>query len=211
MDWDLKEFLNIWGQPTQRIKADEGVLRQLAGKVPSNLIDYWRELGFSVFKDGLLCLCNPLEWKPVVDEWIEGTELETLDAYIPLMKGPFGDIGLFGLRYGSSAKLFPLSGALMGDRDLPKCSKEISIGTKFSLSSPERFDNHSYAVNFWNVFKKLGPLQPNEIYGFIPMLPMGGTRDLDYVQKVDAFAHLSILRQVTGDIRQMMEYADIYK
>ncbi|MDR0673172.1 MAG: DUF1851 domain-containing protein [Zoogloeaceae bacterium] len=77
---------------------------------------------------------------------------------------------------------------------------------------PESFDRHKYEdVNFESAFKKLGPLQPNEIYGFVPMLPMGGVRDLEHLQKVDAFAHLSILRQVTGELRQIMGYADIYK
>ena len=58
-------FLKQWGEPTQRIEADEAVLAQLAPSVPPLLINYWRHLGFSVFKDGLMSLCNPLEWKPI--------------------------------------------------------------------------------------------------------------------------------------------------
>ena len=45
-------FLKQWGEPTQRIEADEAVLAQLAPSVPPLLIDYWRHLGFSVFKAG---------------------------------------------------------------------------------------------------------------------------------------------------------------
>jgi hypothetical protein len=209
-DYYLNEFLNNWGRPTQMLRPDENLLRELARKIPANLIRYWRELGFSVFKDGLMLLCNPVDWKPVVDEWIKGTELETLDNYIPIMRGAFGDFNLFGLRHGSVANLFIWEGAVMGDRELPKVPREMVIETRIGRWGPKSFDRHEYEdVNFWNVFKKLGPLQPNEIYGFVPMLPMGGTRDLDHVQKVDAFAHLSILCQVTGDIRQMMSYADI--
>jgi hypothetical protein len=215
-DYYLKKFLNNWGQPTQIVRPEEDLLRDLGRKVPANLIRYWRELGFSVFKDGLMLLCNPVDWKPVVDEWIEGTELETLDDYIPIMRGAFGDFYLFGLRHGSTATLFIWEGAVMGDRDLPKAPLGISIEVTLGFSKPKDFDHNEYEdVSFGKVLKKLGPLQPNEIYGFVPMLPMGGVRALEHLQKVDAFAHLSILRQVipfpTGDIRQMMGYADIYK
>ena len=80
-------FLKQWGEPTQRIEADEAVLAQLAPSVPPRLIDYWRRLGFSVFKDGLMSLCNPLEWKPLIDEWLKDTELERLDVFIPILRG----------------------------------------------------------------------------------------------------------------------------
>lgn len=100
----------------------------------------------------------------------------------------------------------------MGDREFPKYSREISISGSIGSWDPDSFDNHHYKnANFKKAFKKLGALQPNEIYGFVPMLPMGGVRDLENLQKVDAFAHLSMLRQVTGELRQIMSYADIYK
>jgi hypothetical protein len=213
-DYYLKEFLSAWDKPTQMVRPDEELLRKLEQRVPANLIRFWRELGFSVFKDGLMLLCNPVDWKPVVDEWIEGTELETLDEYIPIMRGPFGDFQLFGLRHGSSATLYILEGTVMGDRDLPKPRpgfRKSIVEIQFGNSSPEDFDKRDYSVNFRNAFKKLGPLKPNEIYGFVPMLPMGGVRDLEHLKKVDAFAHLSILRQATGELRQIMGYADIYK
>ena len=47
--------------------------------------------------------------------------------------------------------------------------------------------------------------------GYVPALPLGGSRDYAKLQKVDAFAYLSMLRQITGELKGVMEYADIYK
>ena len=211
VDEELQLFISEWGQPTQRILASEEDLSELSGYVPAILIAYWREVGFSVFKSGLMLLTNPLEWQETVDEWLEGTELESLDRFIPLMRGAFGDFRLFGLNKGHTATLMVSDGAYMGRRDQPDYTMDISIKGEFVCCDPGRFDLSDHSPNFADALKKLGPLHPNEMYGFVPVLPLGGTRDLEHLQKLDAFAHLSILRQATGPLRGVMEYADIYR
>lgn len=212
MDENLEYFLSKWGEPTQFVAADEAILEQLTAIVPPKLIEFWKITGFSVFKDGLLTVVNPLDWQDTVDEWIEGTELETLDSFIPLMKGAFGDFRLFGINKGYEIQLDTRLETYYGDRELPKYSMEFLVQNFFSGQSPRHWDNNEdKSLNFTKALKKLGPLQPDEMYGFVPMLPLGGTRDLKHLQKVEAHAHLSILRQSIGEVRGIMEYADIYR
>ncbi|MFA9950031.1 GAD-like domain-containing protein [Dentiradicibacter hellwigii] len=210
MDEYLEGFLEDWGEPTQRIEADEAVLAQLAPSVPPLLINYWRHLGFSVFKDGLMSLCNPLEWKPLIDEWIKGTELEQLDVFIPVMKGVYGEFELLGIHYGFSPLLMTLDGGFIGDREYPECSLETCIKSLFMIQ-PDKFFPSTDREDFLDVFHRHAPFGPQEMLGYVPALPLGGSRDYAKLQKVDAFAYLSMLRQITGELKGVMEYADIYK
>jgi hypothetical protein len=211
MDKLQQHFLSKWGSPSQRVPAAETDLAALAPHAPAILIEYWREIGFSVFKDGLMMVTNPLDWQDTVNEWLQGTELEAFDRFIPIMRGAFGDIRLLGIDKGFTPLLMPSDGAYMGDREEPKYELDFQVRTAFATSDPVTYDISDKTLNFATALKKLGPLQPNEMYGFVPVLPMGGTRDLDHLQKLDAFAHLSILRQATGPLRGIMEYADIYR
>jgi len=137
MDQFLRCFLSDLGQPTEYVAADEAILNELANKVPSALIKYWRELGFSVFRQGLLTLCNPIDWQPVVDEWIVGTELTELDQFIPVMLGPMGKLKLFGLRQGYRISLLPLDGAFIGTRDKAQHGLETAAKVLFLASTSE--------------------------------------------------------------------------
>jgi hypothetical protein len=209
MESGLAFFLSRWGAPTTRVLAQDGALNQLSHLVPSSLVDAWRSIGFSAFKEGLMAVCNPMEWQSTLEEWISGTELESLDRFIPVMRSAFGDMRLFGIRNGHHATVSPVWGAYFGDRRTPSGELGFLAESTLVFSDPKDFDSGDQRLTFSAAVRKLGPLQPNEIYGFVHVLPMGGTRDLDHLQKVDAFAHLSILRQATGELRGIMEYDDL--
>lgn len=48
---------------------------------------------------------------------------------------------------------------------------------------------------FDEVKQRLGPCAPNECYGFVPALSLGGSEDADSVQRVDWRVHQAILLQ----------------
>ena len=157
-----------------------------------------------------MSLCNPLEWKPLIDEWLKGTELEQLDVFIPVMKGVYGEFELLGIHYGFSPLLMTLDGGFIGDREYPECSLETCIKSLFMIQ-PDKFFPSTDREDFLDVFHRHAPFGPQEMLGYVPALPLGGSRDYAKLQKVDAFAYLSMLRQITGELKGVMEYADIYK
>ena len=55
---------------------------------------------------------------------------------------------------------------------------------------------------FERALAKLGPLDHDTMYGFVPALALGGKAMLDNLQKLDAHVHLNIIAQVTE--RQIM-------
>ena len=204
MDESLEGFLKTWGNPTRHIEADEAVLAALAHRVPPILIEYWRHLGFSVFKNGLMTLCNPLEWKPLIDEWINGTELEQLDIFIPVMKGVRGEFHLFGINHGFKPGLSPIDGRYVGSREIPQVHFDVSI-KQLLMTRPEAFVPTAGREDFLKAFREHAPFAANEMLGYVPSLPMGGTRDYANLLKVGAFSYLFRLRQVTGKLEGDMK------
>ncbi|GAD82945.1 GAD-like domain-containing protein [Nocardia asteroides] len=57
--------------------------------MPGLLLDIWREIGFPGYVDGLFWLCNPEEWQPAVDDWIEGLWLPFDDEWVPFTRTAF--------------------------------------------------------------------------------------------------------------------------
>ena len=88
----------------------------------------------------------------------------------------------------------------------------LDIGAKvLFITEPDDFLPATDPDDFLDVFHRHAPFGPQEMLGYVPALPIGGSRDYANLQKVDAFAYLSMLRQITGELKGVMEYADIYK
>ncbi len=69
-------FVRKWGAASIPVEVPEERFSEFAGLVPDLLIEFWREFGYSGFHNGLLWICDPVEWQPAVDAWTAGLELE---------------------------------------------------------------------------------------------------------------------------------------
>jgi hypothetical protein len=63
---------------------------------------------------------------------------------------------------------------------------------------------------FERALAKLGALDHDTLYGFVPALALGGEARLDRRQKLDAHVHLDILSQVTA-VQVMADVAQAAK
>jgi hypothetical protein len=70
---------------------------------------------------------------------------------------------------------------------------DISVQAFFASKDPERND---FDGLFQRALTTLGPLQPDEMYGFVPALALGGPGDLKHLQKVKTIEHLTFLSQL---------------
>ncbi len=158
-----------------------------------------------------MTIVNPMDWKSVTDEWIVGTELFDLDTFIPIFKGAYGDFRLFGIHHGYKATLMPAMGTYVSLGEKAEYRLDIAIDGVFCCETLKDNDFYAKSCKFDQALEKLGPLKANEMYGFVPALPLSGEPQLKNLQKLDAFAHLSILRQLTDEVRGIMTYEDIYR
>jgi hypothetical protein len=75
---------------------------------------------------------------------------------------------------------------------------DISLVFEHSLCDDRYLNNGLDRKLTVKATKKLGPLSPDECYGFEPVLALGGSGKIDTVQKVKLVEYLSMLSQVAG-------------
>ncbi len=57
-------------------------------------------------------------------------------------------------------------------------------------------DSNNYGDLFEPAYHRLGPLAPDEMYGFVPAVMLGGPNTLEHLAKLKAVEHLTLLSQI---------------
>ncbi|UOD28074.1 DUF1851 domain-containing protein [Massilia violaceinigra] len=202
MDEDFASFLEEFGPVIDKRYVPSSTIERYRGKLPDQLISYWEEHGWCGYADGLFWTVDPQEYEPVLDAWIGDTEFMERDAYHVIARSAFGVLFFWGENTGSSLKIlpsyalaFPSTGA---EEYILEGKADDAIRWFFSAKDREYFDMEDDAEKplFARALKKLGPLKPDEMYGFVPALAFGGSATLKNLQKVKAVEHLVFLAQL---------------
>ena len=177
------------------------------GKLPDKLLEYWQAYGWCGYADGLLWTVDPDEWEDELEEWIGDTEFMERDAYYVIARTAFGELILWGEKTGQSLKVVTSWGTIYPAFDADEFANDgpdLTLQLFFSVASRDTFDMNDEKEKplFNRALAKLGPLDHDTMYGFVPALGMGGKAMLDNLQKLDAHVHLSIIAQTTE--RQIM-------
>ena len=188
------------------------VIAKFKGKLPDQLLSYWRQHGWSGYGNGLFWLVNPDEYEPALEAWIGDTPLMESDAYYVIARSAFGEMFLWGAKSGQSLDIKSLWGMMFPRDNSERVSQGKSgmliqnfiVGLdKKGLDQKDHLDKPL----FDRASKTLGSLAPDEMYAFEPALAIGGKADLKNLRKVKAVEHLVMLAQL-GE-RQIMR--DIVK
>ncbi len=67
IDEDFSWFLEQFGNPQLVEEATKNVIDTYNGVMPNRLLEYWKQFGFCSFKDGLIWLVNPSDYKSLVN------------------------------------------------------------------------------------------------------------------------------------------------
>lgn len=204
MDLFIENFLKFkeFGPPLVRRDVPSDKIEKFRGKLPNKLLEYWQEYGWCGYAKGLFWTVDPDEWEGVLEAWIGDTEFMERDAYYVIGRTAFGQLILWGETTGQSLKVTTVYGMIFPSFDEARFQErgpDLTIQLFFSACSKERFDLADRDENllFDRALEKLGPLDQNTMYGFVPALAMGGESTLERLQKLDAHVHLDILSQVT--------------
>ncbi|MFI9405273.1 GAD-like domain-containing protein [Nocardia sp. NPDC052316] len=204
MPFPVKDITQKWGRPSFSVPAPEERFEKYAGQVPNFLLDLWRELGFAGFRKGLMWLCDPEEWQTTVDEWTAGVDLPFGDdKWVAVTRSAFGRMTLWGQRTGLSLTVIPYSGWLLPMDMTSDMSddfgRDVQIFTSLRAASGDLLDpdGDDDKPLFKRVLKRLGPVGPDTMYGFVPAQALGGPMLPDHVQIVDATVHMQLLSQIT--------------
>lgn len=193
MDEYFEMFLEELGPATHMRQVPHASIERYRGKLPQQLIAYWQAYGWCGYADGLFWTVNPEEYEPVLSAWIGATPFMEKDAYHLIARSAFGELYFWGERSGDSLKLFAPGAYCFPRESLFKNDLERRL--RMFFSNRDRNEN-DFADLFSPALKKLGPLDYDEMYGFVPALALGGPSDLAHLQKVKAVEHLVFLAQL---------------
>jgi hypothetical protein len=195
MDEIFSLFIEQVGEPVFRQEVPPSSIERYKGVLPDKLLEYWREHGWGGYGDGIFWTVNPQEYEGVTASLIEGTPLENRDRYHIIARGAFGDLYLFGENTGFSVKILAHISRYRGSEyELTAADMDREVQS-FFLSKDKA------SVDFDDMFepakKKLGMLEHDEMYGFVPALAFGGPCELSHLQKVKTMEHLILLSQIS--------------
>ena len=170
--------------------------------MPDQLLLYWQTEGWNAYANGLFWTVNPDDYEDTVDEWLADTPFEQIDAYHVIARTAFGELFLCGEKRGCGLKIVCSLHAIFA-RDvkaLPPSRRDLDIRQFFAYTDQagcDLVDVHGQPL-FAKALQSLGPVAPDEMYGFEPALVVGGQMTLDRLRKVKIAPHLSILRQLAA-------------
>ena len=197
----MKYFIDEFGEATHRVEVPVASIEKWRGKLPDQLLTYWQEEGWCGYANGLFWTVDPDDYEDIVDEWLEDSPLEQLDAFHVIARTAFGDLYLWGEKTGASTDVscsIHVITALSKDLKRKLKDPDFYARTFFSNKSPDHCDlnDESGLPLFARALKKLGPLAPDEMYGFEPAIVLGGKMQLENLAKLKLDVHLTILRQL---------------
>lgn len=194
MDEYFEYFLEKMGPSVHRRQVPPSSIERFRGKLPVQLLNYWEEHGWCGYAEGLFWTVDPLEYEPVLEAWIGETPFMEKDAYHIIARSAFGELFLWGERTGESLRIFaPGSYCLQNEAIFEENELELGLRAFFSVRNREEND---FAKMFNPALGKLGQLMPDEMYGFVPALALGGRADLSHLKKIKAVEHLVFLAQL---------------
>lgn len=171
---------------TQEIPSKE-LLNHYSSSLPDKFLQLWKDFGSGTYLDGYLKVVNPNEFKDLLHEVYSNKYENPLVLFATAMSDLIiwenNYLILLDFRHG--------------------ISKVLESGFDYfidDLTDKEFLDEDLK----WNPFKKakmrLGELEYDECYGYVPILAAGGAEKVENLQKVKIKEHLSIIAQLAGKI-----------
>lgn len=213
MDENFEYFLEKFGPVICKQAVPESALKKYRGVLPDQLLQYWREVGWCGLANGLFWLVDPNEWDDPMEAMLESTSFLERDAYHVIARNAFGDLWLWGQKTGGSLRIRASDGMVfpqMPDADFGTKGIDFELQLFFAVKSPGDVDlvANDEKPLFQRAYEKLGPLETQQVYGFVPLPAMGGASELKYLQKLEAATYMDLIAQNTV-MRVMPDYAAI--
>lgn len=195
-------FLNKYPPGNDLRKPTAEKLAQFQGKLPEELLAFWKKYGFGNYGGGLLKIIDPTDYVDTLTLWLGQQE----DCFPILMTG-FGTLFIYRKLSETADDICLL--------DI-HYRRSGSFSTGFSdffehILPAEPFAEQFLPVDlFQQASVKYGGLAENEIFFFAPALALGGAESIQYIKKGNAVVHQHLLFEMGTDNSDNTESNDMW-
>jgi hypothetical protein len=174
------KFLKVFGPCTSYRPYDKKDDARLADRIPEVMRNILKKEGWCSYKDQVLWLCDPDDWKPAAHAWFTGVK----DAQ-GLARSGFGDLCVWDGKMFSFVMVHESLVMEMVD-DADRFFSRVLTDDEFAFQTylPERVRAAR---------QKAGSLEWDEIYTYTPALALGGSMKSSRVERVKAFEAITLL------------------
>jgi hypothetical protein len=186
----FKDFFTKYPDYTVVEKPSPQVINHYKNKLPAELIEFWQQYGFGSYMNGYLKIVDPDIYQPILNE---GYDTENNKELVFAVTGLcdflvwVGDaVRLVDFRHGNYAIINSSNLTRFFDRRL---------GDSSFLKTELKDENYLPA------HLKLGKLEFDECYGYVPLLGAGGSEKVENLQKVKIREHIAVIAQTMGKLK----------
>lgn len=200
-----KMFLDNYPSPDHGcLPVDSSVIKKYQDILPQELLMYWKQSGWCSYGEGLLWLVNPDEYESTMRGYLEHSPYGQRQNIFVVARSAFGEFLIWEKNKGNIMNIFPLSNLIMiqavvDRQNLSSEEEEFEmnrfIGVDLKKIYMDTDDSRDQPL-FKRSLKKLGRLQPNEMYGYKLSPNLGGRESITNLVKVDLLNYYDIQRQL---------------
>jgi hypothetical protein len=187
--------------PMQGVTAPtKASLAKLGQRLPKRFLDFLAAVGFGRFANGFITIAHPHDLDETLADWLGGFD----PTRVPFAMTALGDI----LYFRDLRRQAAMVGAPNADRAcdvsvvLSRYKKSAVVATELArfvedvLGTSSGLDSVLRKDLFDGALDRLGPPDPDQLYGFVPALALGGVEEPAALERMRAQEHLSILLQL---------------
>lgn len=176
----ISDFVKVADMPKE-------VIENYKDKVPVELVEIWENQGLGTFLDGYLKVINPDDYSELVrDSYFRG------DIAIPIFATAFGDIIV-------CEKVNYLRMVKYKDGVFMTILEDIPLFLRF-VNDSDFADDYFELPLYTEAIEKYGLLDYDQCFGFVPLLALGGFKDVDHIDKVKMYEHILLITALVGKI-----------
>lgn len=199
------DILDVLGPMSHVQPVPEEEIEEYQGRLPDGLLQFWRENGRGALLNGYGWICDPKEFKGVLEAVFEGDPEYRADEFIPYFYGFDGRIDAWSPRCsttvidltGFQPRVDPYGEAPHLESDGTIKTPDFAVGhTLRRIGLRLLHDRADDFDQFTEASRKLGQLQPGEIFGFFPPRQMEGEGYVEDMRRVQAVEHLLLHTQL---------------
>lgn len=191
----FQNFLDGFGPQIQRREVPLSSIERYRGRLPDQLLEYWKEFGWSGYAMGLFWVVDPQEYEGVLVEWLSGSQFEGKDDFHVIALNAFGDLSIWGEKFGYAFTIASPVSYVVPRQSFTVLPDDMDREVQYFFLTQNRDYEDTYDL-FEEAHAELGELEYGQMYGFVPALALGGAVVVENLQKVSAVEHLTFLAQL---------------